>query len=34
MKLKRANGILDAIEARLNKGWLETTNEMTKQDAK
>ena len=31
-KLKRATEILDRIETRLNKGWLETTNEMTKQN--
>jgi len=29
LKLKRATEILDNIEARLNKGWLETTKEMT-----
>lgn len=30
LKLKRATDILDAIEIRLNKGWLEHTNEMTR----
>ena len=30
LKLKRANQILEKIEERLNKGWLETTNEMTR----
>ncbi len=33
IKLKRATEILDAIETRLSKGWLETTNEMTLQNA-
>lgn len=26
-KLKRATDMLEALEKRLNKGWLETTNE-------
>ena len=33
LKLKRATEILDSIETRLSKGWLQTTNDMTEQAA-